>query len=156
MPAAQPTSDLPASDVEFIAALRQAVEEFFRAVDEWETAYRKYYRLADPAGRPSSDLDPQQRVYDAAHARLSSMFGRARGLCFRYGIREPWSGLLHSKLGQFAPQDRHSSAVSRTERALAFETVILLAEKCGSPGATPEPSEPDLRSPLRRLRDFFF
>lgn len=150
-------SPQPVSEAEFIAALRQAVEQFFRAVDEWETAYRKYYRLADPSGKPSSDLAGQQCDYDAACARLAAMLPRARGLCFKNGLRDPWTGLLHSALGQFAPQDRYSSAVSRTERALAFETLILLAEASGRPPAGEEPpSATDLRSPLRRLRDFFF
>ena len=146
----------PVSEVEFIAALRQAAEQFFRAVDEWETAYRKYYRLVDPSGKPSSDLEGQQHDYDAARSRLAAMLPRARGLCFKYGIRDPWTGLLHSALGQFAPQDRYSSAISRTERALAFETLILLAEASGRPLPAEEPPSTDLRSPLRRLRDFFF
>ncbi len=149
-------SPQPVSEAEFIAALRQAVEQFFRAVDEWETAYRKYYRLADPSGKPSSDLAGQQCDYDAARARLAAMLPRARGLCFKNGLRDPWTGLLHSALGQFAPQDRYSSAVSRTERALAFETLILLAEASGRPLPDEEPPRADEpRSPLRRLRDFF-
>ena len=150
-------SPLPVSDAEFIAALRQAAEQFFRAVDEWETAYRKYYRLADPSGKPSSDLDGQQRDYDAARARLAAMLPRARGLCFKYGIRDPWTGLLHSALGQSTPQDHYNSAISRTERALAFETLILLAEASGQTVADGEPlPDKESRSPLRRLRDFFF
>jgi hypothetical protein len=147
----------PVSEVEFIAALRQAAEQFFRAVDEWETAYRKYYRVVDPSGKPSSDLEVQQRDYDAARARLAAMLPRARGLCFKYGIRDPWTGLLHSALGQSTPQDRYSSAISRTERALAFETLILLAEASGRTLPAEEaPPSTNLRSPLRRLRDFFF
>ena len=147
----------PVSEVEFIAALRQAAEQFFRAVDEWETAYRKYYRVVDPSGKPSSDLEGQQRDYDAARARLAAMLPRARGLCFKYGIRDPWTGLLHSALGQSTPQDRYSSAISRTERALAFETLILLAEASGRTLPAEEAlPDTDLRSPLRRLRDFFF
>jgi hypothetical protein len=147
----------PVPEAEFIAALRQAAEQFFRAVDEWEIAYRKYYRLTDPSGKPSSDLEGQQRDYDAARTRLAAMLPRARGLCFKYGIRDPWTGLLHSALGQFAPQDRYSSAISRTERALAFETLILLAEASGRTVASEEPpTAEESRSPLRRLRDFFF
>ena len=145
------------SEVEFIAALRQAVEQFFRAVDEWETAYRKYYRLADPSGKPSSDLAGQQRDYDAARTRMTAMLPRARGLCFKYGIRDPWTGLLHSALGQFAPQDRYSSAISRTERALAYETLILMAEAAVGPtDSEVPPAAEESRSPLRKLRDFFF
>ena len=147
----------PVSETEFIVALRQAAEQFFRAVDEWETAYRKYYRVVDPSGKPSSDLEVQQRDYDAARARLAAMLPRARGLCFKYGIRDPWTGLLHSALGQSTPQDRYSSAISRTERALAFETLILLAEASGRTLPAEEAlPDTDLRSPLRRLRDFFF
>jgi len=147
----------PVPEVEFIAALRQAAEQFFRAVDEWEAAYRKYYRVVDPSGKPSSDLAGQQRDYDDARARLAGMLPRARGLSFKYGVREPWTGLLHSALGQFAPQDRYRSAISRTERALAFETLILLAEASGRPTAGEEPPQAEeSRSPLRRLRDFFF
>jgi hypothetical protein len=150
-------SVLPVSEVEFIGALRQAAEQFFRAVDEWETAYRKYYRVVDPSGKPSSDLEGQQRDYDTAHARLAAMLPRARGLCFKYGIRDPWTGLIRSALGQSTPQDRYSSAISRTERALAFETLILLAEASGRPVTSEEPpTAEESRSPLRRLRDFFF
>jgi hypothetical protein len=152
-------SPQPVPDAEFVAALRQAVEQFFHAVDQWEIVYRKYYRVSLPSGKPSSDMAGQQRDYDAARARLASRLPRARGLCFKYGIREPWTGLLHSALGQSTPQDRYSSAVSRTERALAFETLILLAEATARLAATSEvPAEPqeDPRSPLRKLKDFFF
>jgi hypothetical protein len=146
-------------EIDFISALREAVDQYFRAVDAWETVYRKYYRLHDPSGKPSSDLEGQQRDYDKARAVLAAMVPRARGLCFKYGIREPWSGLMRSALGQSTPQDRYSSAVSRTERALAFETLILLAEKSSGGTMAPEEppaEEPESRSPLRRLRDFFF
>ena len=148
----------PAPETEFIAALRQTAERFFRAVDEWETAYRKYYRLAEPGGPLSSDMTGPQREFDAARNALNAMVPRARGLCFKYGLRDIWTPLVHSRLGQFAPQDRHSSAISRTERATAFEILILLAEKTGSPlPGEPEPApRSDSRSPLRRLRDLFF
>src|ERR1019366_7672353 len=106
-----------------LSAPRGAAGRSPRPSAEWDTAYRKYYRLADPSGIPSSDLAGQQRDYDAARARLAAMLPRARGLCFKYGIRDPWTGLLHSALGQSTPQDRYSSAISRTERALAFETL---------------------------------
>jgi hypothetical protein len=148
----------PVSEAEFVTALRHATEEFLHAVDEWEAAYRKYYRVISPSGKPSSDLAVQQRDYDAARARLMEMLPRARALCFKYGIRDPWTGLLRSSLGQFAPQDRDGSAVSRTERARAFETLILLAEASGLPESTGEasPNGPESRTTLRRLRDFFF
>ena len=105
----------PVSDREFVADLRQAVDQYFRAVDEWETAYRKYYRLPDPGGKSPSDMEEQQAVYDAAHKRLAALALRARGLSFRHGLRDPWNGILRSPLGQSTPQDRYSSAISRSD-----------------------------------------
>ena len=93
----------PAPEGEFVAGLRQAVEEYFRAVDQWEKAYRKYYRLPDPTGKTPSDLLEQQAVYDAAHKRLAAMVPRARGLSFRHGLRDPWTGILRSPLGRSTP-----------------------------------------------------
>jgi len=43
------------SNREFVRTLRSRVEEYLRAVDEWETTYRKFYRVrgkSDPL-RPS-------------------------------------------------------------------------------------------------------
>ena len=145
----------PASDREFVADLRQAVDEYFRAVDEWEAGYRKYYRLPDPTGKPPSDLGAQQATYDAARKRLTGMLQRARGLSFRHGLRDPWTGILRSPLGQSTPQDRYSSAISRAERAQVFECLVVLAEAYAehSPAAAPPPPP---RTLLRRLLDFFY
>jgi hypothetical protein len=142
------------SDREFVADLRQAVERYFRAVDEWEAAYRKYYRLPDPRGKPPSDLAEQQAVYDSARARLATMIPRARGLSFRHGLRDPWTGLIRSPLGQSTPQDRYSSALSRAERTQAIECLLVLAEAYAE--LTPVEAPPAKRSLLRRLLDFFY
>jgi hypothetical protein len=142
------------SDREFVADLRQAVERYFRAVDEWEAAYRKYYRLPDPRGKPSSDLAEQQAVYDSARARLAAMIPRARGLSFRHGLRDPWTGLIRSPLGQSTPQDRYSSALSRAERTQAIECLLVLAEAYAELPTVEAP--PPKRSLLRRLLDFFY
>ena len=148
----------PVSNREFIAQLRQAAERYIRAVDEWETAYRKYYRLADPMGKTPTDLVEQQGAYDQARKRLAAMVPRARGLTFRYGLRDPWTGLLRSSLGQFAPQDRDTSAISRAERAQVIECLILLAEANAEPSASDRPAEgqPETRGLLQRLKDFFY
>jgi hypothetical protein len=146
---------VPVSDREFVADLRQAVERYFRAVDEWEAAYRKYYRLPDPRGKTPSDLTEQQAIYDSARANLAALIPRARGLSFRHGLRDPWTGLLRSPLGQSTPQDRYSSAISRAERAQAIECLLVLAEAYAE---LPPPVEapPPARSFLRRLLDFFY
>ena len=146
---------VPVSDREFVAELRHAVEGYFRAVDQWEAAYRKYYRLPDPRGKTPSDLTEQQAVYDAARARLATMIPRARGLSFRHGLREPWTGLMRSPLGQSTPQDRYSSAISRAERTQVIECLLVLAESYAE--LTPvEAPPPPPRSLLRRLLDFFY
>ena len=146
---------VPVSDREFVADLRQAVEQYFRAVDQWEVAYRKYYRLPDPRGKTPSDLTEQQAAYDAARKRLAEMAPRARGLSFRHGLRDPWSGILRSPLGQSTPQDRYASAISRAERTQVIECLLVLAEAYAelAPVEAPPPPKPGL---LRRLLDFFY
>jgi len=146
---------VPVSDREFVADLREAVERYFRAVDAWEAAHRKYYRLPDPRGKTPSDLTEQQAVYDAARAQLAGMIQRARGLSFRHGLRDPWTGLMRSPLGQSTPQDRYSSAISRAERTQAIECLLVLAEAYAELPPPKEPPPPP-RSLLRRLLDFFY
>lgn len=144
----------PSSDREFVAELRPAVEEYFRAVDAWEAGYRKFYRLPDPRGKTPSDLGKEQSVYDAARKRLAEMIPRARLLSLRHGIRDPWSGIMRSPLGQSTPQDRYSSAISRAERAAVIECLIVLAEAYADlPQGEPDPPPRNL---LRRLMDFFY
>jgi hypothetical protein len=146
---------IPVSDREFVAEFRQAVEQYFRAVDDWEKAYRKFYRLPDPKGKTPSDLVEQQAAYDSARAQLAAMAPRARALSFRHGLRDPWTGLLRSPLGQSTPQDRYSSALSRAERTQAIECLLMLAEQYAeSPKAEAPP--PAAKSLLRRLLDFFY
>jgi len=142
------------SDRDFVAGLRQAVEQYFRAVDEWEAGYRKYYRLPDPTGKPPSDLGAEQAAYDDARKRLAAMAPRARGLSFRHGMRDPWTGILRSTLGQSTPQDRYSSALSRAERTQVIECLLVLAEAYAE--LTPVEAPPPPRSLLRRLLDFFY
>jgi len=147
---------IPVSDREFVAELRQAVERYFRTVDDWETAYRKYYRLPDPTGKTPSDLIEQQAAYDAARAALAGMIPRARGLSFRRGLRDPWTGLMRLKLGQTTPQDRYSSALSRAERTKAIECLLELAEAYAEIPQEEKGARTESRGLLRRLLDFFY
>jgi hypothetical protein len=145
---------VPVSDREFVADLRSAVDEYFRAVDVWEAAYRKYYRLPDPRGKTPSDLGKEQAAYDTARRRLTAMAPRARTLSFRHGLRDPWTGILRSPLGQSTPQDRYSSAISRAERSQVFECLLVLAEAYAELPQVEPP--PPARSLLRRVLDFFY
>ena len=145
---------IPISDREFVAGLRLAVDRYFRAVDDWETAYRKYYRLPDPRGKTPSDLAAEQAAYDSARRRLAGMIPRARGLSFRHGLRDPWTGIMRSPLGQSTPQDRYSSAISRAERTQAIECLLVMAEAYAELPPAELPAPP--RSLWRRLLGFFY
>jgi hypothetical protein len=146
------------TDGDFVAELRAVTAEYLAAVDAWEAAYRKYYRLAGPGCRVSSDLEEPQRVYLASRKRLAGLVPRARGLCFKHGLRDPWTGLIRTSLGQYAPQDRDEPAISRSERQSVNECLILLAEACAGfqVEAPAEGRDAESRGWLRRVVDFFY
>ena len=146
------------ADSEFVAGLRAVAAEYLAAVDAWEAAHRKYYRVASPGCPISSDLEEPQRVYLASRKRLAELVPRARGLCFKYGLRDPWTGLIRTSLGQYAPQARDEPAISRAERQSVNECLILLAEACAGFRADPqaESGEQEPRHWLRRLVDFLY
>jgi hypothetical protein len=148
----------PGTDDEFVAELRAATASYLSAVDAWEAAHRKYYRLAGPGCRISGDLEEPQRAYLASQKRLAELVPRARGLCFRHGLKDPWTGLIRTSLGQYAPQDRDEPAISRAERQRVNECLILLAEaSAGFEREAPAESRAaEPRSWLRRVADFFY
>jgi hypothetical protein len=155
---AEPREPLP--DPEFVSELRATVDRYLHAVDLWEAAYQKYYRLPGFAGKVSNDLEEEHREYQRSRRALEAVVPRARGLCFRYGLRDPWAGLLRITLGQHAPQHRTISAVGRAERAAVGQCLVDLDAAC-RPGAEPgEPGtrmpDPDGRSWLRRIVEFFY
>jgi hypothetical protein len=79
-------------------------------------------------------------------------------LCFKHGLKDPWTGLIRTSLGQYAPQDRDEPAISRAERQRANECLILLAEACAGfeREAPAEGREAEPRGWLRRVADFFY
>lgn len=85
-------------DHEFVAELRQVVERYLSAVDHWDEAYQKYYRLPGFASRVSDDLQEEQREYEVCRRDLAAMLPRARRLCLKHRLREPFSGLLRISL----------------------------------------------------------
>ena len=139
---------------EFMTNLREAVEEYFRAVDAWEAAYQKYYRLPDRARQITPDLEGVQSAYLAGRKRLEALVPRARRLGFQYGIRDPWTVLLRTTLGEYAPQERRGSAISRSERAQVNQCLVDLAAACE--GYAPDDPEDMRRSWRRRIIDFFY
>jgi hypothetical protein len=151
------------SDHEFVAGLRAAIERYLSAVDQWEAAYQKYYRLPGHAAKIRSDLEPEQRVYSERRRELEGMLPRARRLCLKHRLRDPFSGLLRIALGRYAPQHRVDSAIGRNERNEVTKCLVELSDACHdweSAGAEPENGGPEPESNrgslLRRLVDYFY
>jgi hypothetical protein len=158
---------LPATDYEFVLALKEAVQRYLRAVDAWEAGFQKYYRMPGYTGRVSEDLLEEQAEYLEAHRRLELLAPRARGLCFKHGLRDPFPGLLKAPLGQHTPQQRRTSAISRSERSSVAECLMQLsvacqewsetsAEPAASAGEEAGSEAPRPQSWLRRMVDFLY
>jgi hypothetical protein len=145
------------SDAEFVAQLGSTTRDYLAAVDTWEAAFQRFYRLASPH-QVSSDLEPEHQAYLAARKRLKEYQPRARRLCRRYGLRDPWAGILHIRLGARAPQAGHTPAVGQGERALIAQCLAALEAAVRMPTeeapAKQEPAPP--RGIWGRIIDYFF
>jgi hypothetical protein len=136
------------SDQEFVELLRASVSAHLQAVDRWEAAYNRYYRLPGYAHSVSSDLESERREFDVQRRALESLLPRTGQLCQKYGMANPFPGLLRSSLGQYAPQERTESAISRNERSAVVECLERLSDACRG-GATIIP--PDSYAPDGRV-----
>jgi hypothetical protein len=145
------------SDHEFVVALRAAIEQYFTAVDGWEAAYQKYYRMPGTV-TISPDVAAEQREYDERRRQLQELLPRARRLCLKHQLQEPFSGLLRVSLGRYAPQARMDSAIGRSERGVVTKCLAQLGDACrewpddGAESGSPRP----WRALLRRLVNFFY
>jgi hypothetical protein len=79
-------------------------------------------------------------------------------LCFKHGLKDPWTGLIHTSPGQYAPQDHDEPAIWREERQQVRECLILLSEACAGfkREAPVEGREAEPRSWFRRVWEFFY
>jgi hypothetical protein len=145
----------PASDLEFLAALRTAIDRYFAAVDQWESAYFRYYRMPDAAQR-SGGLAGEKSEFENARRALEPLLPRARGLCFKHGQPDVFGGLTWAALGHHAPQQRTDSAISRGERGAVMACVIDLSVACREPEDTDPPVPISERSLLDRIVALFF
>ncbi len=147
-----------AGDADFLPELKCAVTRYLCAVDRWEAAYQKYYRLPGFSSKISDDLAGEQQEYEESRRSLEAIVPRARRLCFKYGIRDPWAGILRITLGQHTPQERTDSAVGRAERAAVAQCLVDLTAACRLESApdTPEFHPAPPRSLIRRIVDFFY
>jgi hypothetical protein len=151
------------SDSEFVASVRAAIERYFVAIDRWEAAYRRYYRMPGNIVRPSGDLAEEQREVEDRRRELEVLLPRVRALCFKYSQRDVFTGLRYAALGRYTPQERKDeSAVGRTERSLVMSCLMELSAACREPqqvqGAAEAPEPPARRSGgfLQRIVDFFY
>ncbi|HLJ49348.1 MAG TPA: hypothetical protein VKU01_25215 [Bryobacteraceae bacterium] len=150
------------SDAAFVSELRLVVQRYLRAVDAWEAEYSKYYRLPQP-GQVSSDLEPLQRQYTEVRRELEQMLPRARRMCLKLGLQEPWYGIMRIELGSKSPQTPQASAIGRSERNRVVECLDHLEEAShdfrepeDSPSPAPNPPPVEHRSIFRRIYDWFF
>jgi hypothetical protein len=150
-----------ASDREFTLELRDAVQRYLAAVDAWEAAYHKYYRLPG-ATQVSDDLAQEHAAYLEARRTVEAMLPRARGLCFKHGLRDPFPTLVRITLGEHTPQERDTSALGRSERMAVTDVLMQLSAACQEFPAnkTDAPQSPSARVAsgnwLRRLVDYLY
>jgi len=151
------------SDREFTVELRDAVQRYLAAVDAWEAAYQKYYRLPGYADRVTDDLAQEHAEYLETRRALEALLPRARGLCFKHGLRDPFQILVRVSLGQHAPQQRDTSAIGRSERIAVTDCLMELAaasqEFPAEQGATAQHARSAAAGAgnwLRRLVDYLY
>lgn len=152
-----------ASDSDFVDALRASVDSYLAAVDAWETAYRRFYRMPGVPVEAHPDLAPELSAIDQQRRKLESLVPHARRLCLRHEVRDSFSTLLRLNLGVYAPQERTDSAIGRAERNAVAESLIELksatqnfAEPSGESGSGRPEAEPRKGSILQRLINFFY
>jgi hypothetical protein len=147
------------SDRDFVANLRTAVDAYLGAVDRWEAAFSRHYRMPD-SQRVSADMEAEQRDYEERRRELEAMLPRARRLCLKQDRRDPFSGLVRVSLGQFAPQQRVDSVIGRGERNAVSVCLFELHEACAEFPAEPAPEAPEAkprsRSLLGRVLQYFY
>src|SRR5690349_20245296 len=111
------------------------------------------------AERLHTDLEAEQREYETERRKLEELMPRARRLCLKYELRDPFPGLLRISLGRHAPQHRLESAIGRNERTAATDCLVRMSEECRlwkAEGGAPEPERtPRKQSLLERLIDLF-
>jgi hypothetical protein len=142
------------SDFEFIGRFRASVDRYLRAVDAWEAEYQKHYRLAGRHRRLTPDMENAQHEYTVARRELEHGIPRARRLCLKFELRDPWAGLLRLGLGTHAPQVQAGSALGRNERLTIATCLRDMEDRTrAAPADTTQPEA--RRGWLRRIIDYF-
>jgi len=141
------------SNLEFVSGLRQCVLAYFDAIDQWEAQFKKFNRLNGPHYRVPSDLQQAQSVYLQARAALAPSIPRARQLCRRFELHDPWPWVLKVQLGA---DEEIGSALGGNERGLIMTCLrkmeFNIAEMESSHHTQFAEPTPGL---LRRILDYF-
>jgi hypothetical protein len=147
------------AEEQFLMRLREAVRRYLGSVDAWEAQYQKFYRVPSPGPYGvSPDLEAVHQDYLSARKEFRECVPRARRLCHKYGLREPWQAMLHASLGAGTPQTGTTTAIGRAERNLIAECMAALEAAAHAPeerAPAAETASPR-RGILRRIYDFFF
>jgi hypothetical protein len=143
----------------FLGRLREAVRRYLASVDAWEKQHGKFYRVPQPGPYGvSPDLEALHQDYLNARKELQECVPRARRLCHKYRLREPWQAMLHVALGAQTPQAGATTAIGRAERNLIAECLAAMEAASRGPKDAPSTAQPALprRGILRRIYDYFF
>jgi hypothetical protein len=151
------------TDAEFITVLRRRTDAYLRAVDAWEAAYGKYYRVISP-GQVSSDMQPVQQNFQRARDDLKELLPRVHRLCLKHDVKNAWKLIIRVDLTANPPQTRTASAIGRGERNVVIQCIATLEAATqvdfdvrDQPAAAPQPQKSKRhRGILGRIYDYFF
>jgi hypothetical protein len=153
------------TDAEFVTVLRQRTDSYLKAVDAWEAAYGKYYRVISP-GQVSSDMRPVQENFQRARDDLKELLPRVHRLCLKHDVKNAWQLIIRVDLSANPPQTRTASAIGRGERNVVNQCIATLEAATQVdfdvpdeplPPAAPQPEKSKRhRGILGRIYDYFF
>lgn len=135
-------------DQEFIVEFRMSIERYLCATDEWETAYRRCYMFPGYTAADLEVLQAHQREYQRCRCDLEAMLPRARQLCDRYQMNDPFDALLRVRIGDC------EAAIGRETRAAVSKCFMELHAACrdSESGVPPERVRGSL---VQRLVSYF-
>lgn len=139
---------------EIASEFRGHLDAYFRALDEWEQAYGRFYRIAMP-NQVSADMQPQYQRFEEAKQALKRSMPQAQALCHRYGIRENWSALLRVDIHARTPQTGEAALIGRSERSVATTAITELELALLTGETTPPPPQRRKRGILNAILELF-
>ena len=106
------STDTQTSDRQFVANLRAAVDAYLSAVDRWEAAFHKHYRMPG-SDKISADMEAEHRDYSQRRRELEALLPRARRLCLKHRLRDPLGGLDRDAPAALVPSHQRGVTAAR-------------------------------------------